>query len=91
MVRIVQHASHFRVDLRENSAAMIETIIIALLVWLWVIERRLNGFRDAVRALQLDVNGLRAQGSRLNSSAAANARPAEDSKPPVFIGELATR
>jgi hypothetical protein len=87
----VQHASHFRVDLRENTVVMIETIIIALLLWLWVIERRLNGLGDSVRALQLDVNGLRAQGSRTDSAAAATPRPAEASESPVFTGTLATR
>ena len=88
----MQRASHFRVDLRENNAAMIEIVIIALLVWLWLIERRLNGLHDSVRALQLDVNGLRAQSSRKNSGASASPRAVEGSKPsPLFTGELATR
>lgn len=43
---------------------MLEMLIIALLVWLWVIERRLNALRDSVQALSLDVEGLRAERSR---------------------------
>ncbi len=38
---------------------MLEVIIVALLVWLWVIERRLNGLLQSVGALKLDVEGLR--------------------------------
>jgi hypothetical protein len=43
---------------------MLEILIIALLVWLWVIERRLNTLRDSVQALTLDVEGLRAARTR---------------------------
>ena len=39
---------------------MVEVLVIALLIWLWNIERRLNTIRDAVNALKLDVDGLRA-------------------------------
>ncbi len=38
---------------------MLEMIILALLVWLWVIERRLNGLTQSVDSLKLDVDGLR--------------------------------
>ena len=50
---------------------MLEALIIALLVWLWVIERRLNGLRESVHVLQLDVDGLRA----MRSNPAASAPP----------------
>lgn len=39
---------------------MIEVFLVALLVWLWVIERRLSSLNDTVRTLKLDVDGLRA-------------------------------
>lgn len=39
---------------------MIETSLIALLMWLWVIERRLNTANQAIRTLKLDLDGLRA-------------------------------
>jgi hypothetical protein len=42
---------------------MIEVFLIALLVWLWVIERRLNSMNDTVRHLKLDVDGMRAMRS----------------------------
>ena len=38
---------------------MSEMIIVALLIWLWVIERRLNGLLKSVDALNLDIQGLR--------------------------------
>ena len=38
---------------------MLEMIILALLVWLLVIERRLNGLLQSVDSLKLDVEGLR--------------------------------
>ena len=38
---------------------MLEMIILALLVWLLVIERRLNGLLQSVDSLKLDVDGLR--------------------------------
>jgi hypothetical protein len=48
---------------------MLEALVIALLVWLWVIERRLNALRDSVHAMKLDVDGLRAMRSPLNNKA----------------------
>ena len=50
---------------------MLETLVIALLVWLWVIERRLNVLRDSVNAIKLDVDGLRSMRSPLNNKAVA--------------------
>ena len=38
---------------------MLEVIIVALLAWLWVIERRLNSLLQSVGSLKLDVDGLR--------------------------------
>jgi hypothetical protein len=38
---------------------MIELMLVALLLWLWVIERRLNTLGQSVRGLRLDLEGLR--------------------------------
>jgi hypothetical protein len=43
---------------------MLEILVVALLVWLWVIERRLNTLRDSVSAMKLDLDGMRAMRSR---------------------------
>ena len=51
---------------------MIEVFLIALLLWLWVIERRLNSLNDTVRSLRLDVDGLRSVRS------AAPAKPQDE-------------
>ncbi len=37
---------------------MLETLIIFLLLWLWVIERRLNNLGEAVQAIKLDADGM---------------------------------
>ena len=63
----------------ENDS-MLEILIIALLVWLWVIERRLNTLRDSVQALTLDVEGLRA----------ARARAANTPSEPAGLPEVST-
>lgn len=55
---------------------MIAVFLIALLVWLWVIERRLNAMNDTVRNLRLDVEGLRAIRS------GDKARPEQPEPPP---------
>ena len=55
---------------------MIEVFLVALLVWLWVIERRLNAMNDTVRNLKLDVEGLRAMRS------GSNVRQGEPEAPP---------
>jgi hypothetical protein len=61
---------------------MLEALVIALLVWLWVIERRLNSLGEAVHSLRLDVDGLRA----LNSKAKG-----QDKNPsPAALSEVAT-
>ena len=44
-------------------------LIIALLVWLWVTERRLNALRESFNSLKLDVDGLRAIRSPANNRA----------------------
>jgi hypothetical protein len=49
---------------------MLEALVIALLVWLWVIERRLNVLRDAVQAIKMDIDGLRAMRSPVANKAA---------------------
>ena len=59
---------------------MLEILIIALLVWLWVIERRLNTLRDSVQALTRDVEGLRA----------ARARAASAPSEPAGLPEVST-
>ncbi len=38
---------------------MLEMIIVSLLVWLWVIERRLNGLRESVQSMKLDAQGTK--------------------------------
>ena len=37
---------------------MLETLIIFLLLWLWVIERRLNNLGESVQAIKLDADGM---------------------------------
>lgn len=39
---------------------MIELMLVALLLWLWVIERRLNALSQTMRSLKLDVDAARA-------------------------------
>lgn len=63
MSQSVNDASIFE-ELPWENDLMLEILIIALLVWLWVIERRLNTLRDSVQALSLDVDGLRAARTR---------------------------
>ena len=48
---------------------MLEVIVIALLMWLWNIERRLNAMRASVQILQLDIDGLRAMRSNPGNQA----------------------
>ncbi len=43
----------------ETIASMLEMIIVSLLVWLWVIERRLNGLRESVQSIKLDGEGTK--------------------------------
>jgi hypothetical protein len=54
---------------------MIEVFLVALLVWLWVIERRLHSLNDTVRTLRLDVDGLRAIRAAGNSNRQAPDAP----------------
>ena len=63
-----------------ENGSMLEILIIALLVWLWIIERRLNTLRDSVQALTLDVEGLRA----------ARARAASAPSEPAGLPEVST-
>ena len=42
----------------ERIASMLETLIIFLLLWLWVIERRLNNLGEAVQSIKLDADGM---------------------------------
>ena len=46
---------------------MIEICLVALLLWLWVIERRLNSAAQELRGLKLDFDGLRAERSQAKS------------------------
>ena len=57
MIESVDDASDRWNGVRENTA-MLEVIIIALLVWLWVIERRINGLRESVHGLRAMNTGL---------------------------------
>lgn len=61
---------------RQNSG-MIELLLLALLLWLWVIERRLNALNDMCRAQKLVLDGMRARHDVDSSSAAVE--PAEPS------------
>ncbi len=42
----------------ERIATMLEILIIFLLIWLWVIERRLNSLGESVQAIKLDADGM---------------------------------
>lgn len=42
----------------ERIAIMLEMLIIFLLLWLWVIERRLNSLGESVQAIKLDADGM---------------------------------
>ena len=56
---------------------MFEVLVIALLMWLWNIERRLNSIRDSVQILKLDIDGLRAiRSSSSNQPATPPSTPA---------------
>ena len=68
-VKTVDRTSICGAKVRDNGA-MFEALVIALLVWLWVIERRLNHLRESVHSLQLDVDGLRAMRSQAATKAA---------------------
>ena len=64
---------------------MIELLVIALLLWLWVIERRLNAMRVTLRALRQDVDEIR-QASRRTSG---EADPTEASDRPASAAMVA--
>lgn len=61
---------------------MLEFLVIALLIWLWVIERRLHALRDSVHALKLDVDGLRSMRTHAKAEV-ANPPPAPPGLPEV--------
>ena len=46
---------------------MIEILILALLIWLWVIERRLGTLLLSDNARKLDIDGLRIEIANLKS------------------------
>ena len=54
---------------------------IALLLWLWVIEKRLHGLQESIRSLRLDVDGLRAV--RLVESNTEAKKANADATPPL--------
>ncbi len=66
-VRSVNNPSMCRVEVSENGH-MLGTLVIALLVWLWIIERRLGNLRSSVRSLKLDVDGVRAMRAQASPS-----------------------
>ncbi|MCZ6855649.1 MAG: hypothetical protein O7G86_17190 [Gammaproteobacteria bacterium] len=49
---------------------MLEMVIVSLLIWLWVIERRLNSLRESVQAIKLDAEGMQTTKYRLDSEIA---------------------
>jgi hypothetical protein len=55
----VDAASIYGAEIGHNGA-MLEMLVIALLLWLWVIERRFNSLADSYRTLKLDMDGMRA-------------------------------
>lgn len=61
-----------------NNVRMLEILVIALLFWLWVIERRLSALNAALKSVQLDVDGLRA----MRAPAAVTAGAARAEAPP---------
>jgi len=65
-----------------QNSDMIELLLLALLLWLWVIERRLNALHDLFRAQKLDLDGMRARGGVDPSTAAVEpTEPAADHHP----------
>lgn len=42
-----------------HNLRMLELLVIALLVWLWVVERRIHSLTVAVKTFELDLQGLR--------------------------------
>jgi hypothetical protein len=49
---------------------MIEILILALLIWLWVIERRLSVLLVSDNARKLDIDGLRIEIANLKAEPA---------------------
>jgi hypothetical protein len=43
----------------EHNALMTSLVLLALLLWHWVVERRLHAMSVTVRTLKLDLDGLR--------------------------------
>ncbi len=58
----------------ETIATMLEMIIVSLLIWLWVIERRLNNLRKFVQSIKLDAQGMQQSTKYLIDSEIANFR-----------------
>ncbi len=58
----VRGATEVETNIRNNGN-MIEMLVIALLIWLWLIERRLSALTATLKSLQLDMDGLRAMRS----------------------------
>jgi hypothetical protein len=54
---------------------MIEIFLVALLLWLWVIERRLNSTAQELRVLRLDLDGLRAERTKAATPATTDEKP----------------
>ena len=42
-----------------HHRAMLELLVLALLLWMWVMERRFNSMQDSVRMLNQDIEQLR--------------------------------
>ena len=60
---------------------MTEALLLCFLLWLWVIERRLNVMNNEVRTLRLDLDGLRAM---------RRAPVAEPAEAPAGLPEVTT-
>ncbi len=49
---------------------MVEILVIFLLVWLWIIERRLRNLRESVQSIKLDAEGIQTLKYRVDSEIA---------------------
>ncbi len=45
--------------LNRHDQRMLELLVLALLLWMWVMERRFNSMQDSVRMLSQDIEQLR--------------------------------
>ena len=55
----------------KRLAAMLITIILCLLVWLWVIEKRLQHLTEEVQSIKLDAEGMQSMKYGVNNEIAS--------------------